>query len=93
MKSKVLFAAVLIGISLLTGCRRTSVLGEVGQCLELATKYSEDVLEFYNNETKGNCNAVRSSLQAYIKKCDLAKEDRDDLEEELDSTYDCSQYN
>ncbi len=93
MKTKITLGIVLLSITLLTGCRRASVLGEVGQCLEYATKYSEAALAFSSNETKGNCESMKKALETYIKKCDFTDAaDKDELEDELDD-YDCSQYN
>lgn len=91
MMKNVLMACLFIGIVSLTGCRKASVLGEASQCIEYATEYSNAALAFYDNQTKGNCNNLKSSLEKYIKKCDFASVDKQSFQDELDD-IDCSQY-
>ncbi len=93
MKSKFLLITFISTLFLITGCRRTSVLGELSQCLEYASKYGEDAIAFSSNQTKANCERMKSSLSTYIKKCDFNDaSEKADLQKELDDE-DCSQYN
>lgn len=90
MKFTLLSMALLSVI--VSSCGPRNTLGELGQCLELATEYGTDALEFSSNQTKGNCEAALKSLENYIKKCDLADTEKADLED-AKKDYNCSQYN
>lgn len=62
-------------------------------CASDTLKYSNDLSTFIGNQTKGNCEAVKSSIDKLYRSCTtLAVTDKADYEE-FQEEFDCNDYN
>jgi hypothetical protein len=90
MKTKVsiLFLSAIITISL-TNCKKKA--GPLS-CLSDTVQYSEDFSTFYNNQSKGNCLAVKKSIEKLYKSCTtLATGDKESYEE-FQNEFNCDDF-
>lgn len=91
MKTK-LIPLLLIG-SLTLGLSSCKKNGGPLSCAADTVRYSEDLSTFIGNQTKGNCEAVKSSIDKLYKSCTtLAVTDREAYEE-FQNDFDCNDYN
>ncbi|AWV99574.1 hypothetical protein [Arcticibacterium luteifluviistationis] len=91
MKTK-LFTLLLLGAFTLTlsGCKKKA--GPLS-CAADTLRYSEDITSFIANQTKGNCEAVKGSIDKLYRSCTtLAVTDKADYEE-FQNEFNCNDYN
>lgn len=91
MKIK-LFPLVLLGAFTLTisSCKKN---GGPLSCAADTLRYSEDLTAFVGNQSKGNCEAVKSSIDKLYRSCTtLAVTDKADYEE-FQNEFNCNDYN
>ncbi|WP_341226674.1 hypothetical protein [uncultured Arcticibacterium sp.] len=91
MKTKFLSLLLIGTLTLaLSSCKKK---GGPLSCAADTVRYSEDISTFINNQTKGNCEAVKSSINKLYKSCTaLAVTDREAYEE-FQNDFDCNDYN
>ncbi|KPM48692.1 hypothetical protein [Jiulongibacter sediminis] len=88
MKLKLLLSVAAI-VLVFASCRKKA--GPLN-CAAASVRYSESFSDFFNNETRGNCEAVKKSIQDLYQSCTtLATADRESYEE-FENSFDCSDY-
>ena len=90
MKTKVsvLILSAIITISL-TSCKKKA--GPLS-CLSDTVQYSEDFSKFFADQSKGNCLAVKNSIEKLYKSCTtLATADRESYEE-FQNEFNCDDF-
>jgi apolipoprotein N-acyltransferase len=90
MKTKILSFALLTSLTLvIAGCGKKA--GPLS-CAADTVRYSEDISAFVSNQTKGNCEAVKKSIDKLYKSCtSFAAADRADYEE-FQNDFNCDDY-
>lgn len=88
MKLKLLLVLATFAL-VFTACRKKA--GPLN-CAAASVRYSENFSDFYANQTKGNCEAVKKSIKDLYQSCStLTAADREDYED-FEESFDCSDY-
>ncbi len=85
--SSKLFAVLLLTSLAFSGCKKKA--GPLS-CAADTVRYSEDLSAFIANQTKGNCQSVKNSIEDLVKSCTvLAAVDKASYEE-FQNEFDCN---
>jgi hypothetical protein len=90
MKSKfsLLLVSAIITLSFTSCKKKASPLS----CISDTVKYSEDISKFFANQSKGNCLAVKNSIEKLYKSCTtLATADKESYEE-FQNDFNCDDF-
>lgn len=83
-----LLFVLLIGVA--TSCKKKA---SPFSCLNHTVKYADTYTAFANNQTRGNCEAVKRSIKELYKGCGaLSAVDKEEYED-FERDFDCSDYN